>query len=86
MEEKVLIKEEQPIQNSGIGILAFILSIIGFMTGYLYIGILFDIAAIVLAIIALKKSKNKSAKKRIVYSRIDYCGMCFYIYVVYLYI
>ncbi len=54
---------QQSIKNSRIGILAFVLSIIGFMTGYLYIGVLFDIVAIVLAIIALKKSKSKSVKK-----------------------
>ena len=53
----------QPAKTSAIGILAFVLSIIGFMTAFLYIGIFLDIAAIILAIITLIKSKNKPIKK-----------------------
>ncbi|HIU57660.1 MAG TPA: zinc ribbon domain-containing protein [Candidatus Ornithomonoglobus merdipullorum] len=48
---------------SAFGIIAFILSIIGFMTGFLRIGVAFDVVAIILAIIVLIKSKRKPTKK-----------------------
>ncbi len=53
----------QPAQTSAMGLLAFVLSIIGFMTAFLLIGIFLDIAAIILAIITLIKSKNKPIQK-----------------------
>lgn len=54
---------QQPVQSNGISILSFVLSIIGFMTAGFGFGILFDIVAIVLAIIALKKAKINPIKK-----------------------
>lgn len=44
-----------------LGMIAFILSIVGFMTGIFYIGIALDIVAIFLAIRAIKKSGGKPA-------------------------
>ncbi|MBR5479435.1 MAG: zinc ribbon domain-containing protein [Clostridia bacterium] len=44
-----------------LGTIAFVLSIVGFMTGIFYIGIALDIVAIFLAIRAIKKSGGKPA-------------------------
>ena len=52
----------KPVKSSGIGIAALGLSIIGFMTGFIGIGILFDVIAVILAIIALMKSKRIPTK------------------------
>ncbi len=51
-----------PVRSSGIGIAVLIFSIIGFLTGFMGIGILFDIVAVILAIIALIKSKRTPTK------------------------
>ncbi len=53
----------QPAKTSVLGILAFILSIVGFLTAFLRIGILLDIVAIILAIVTLVKSKRKPIKR-----------------------
>ena len=52
-------------KSSALGITAFVLSIIGFLTGWIYIGILFDTIAIILSIIALIRIKvtKKNIKK-----------------------
>ena len=52
----------KPVKSSGIGIAALVFSIVGFMTGFIGVGILFDVIAIILAIIALVKSKRTSTK------------------------
>lgn len=57
--------ETSPTQNiilkqprvSALGIVAFVLSIIGFLTGFIVIGIFFDAIAIILAIISLLLSR-----------------------------
>lgn len=49
-------------QNTGLGIAVFVLSIIGFITGILYIGIVFDIIAIILGIITLIIAKKHNYK------------------------
>lgn len=59
-------QESQPIpaeKVSALGIIAFILSIIGFLTGFLRIGVALDVIAIILAIIVLIKSKRRPIKK-----------------------
>lgn len=61
--QKYTVVPKQPSQTNAISILAFILSIIGFMTAWLKLGILLDIIAIALGIIVLIKSKNKPIKK-----------------------
>lgn len=48
--------------SSRLGIAALILSICGFMTGFLEIGIILDVIAIVCAILVLKKSRQKQIK------------------------
>lgn len=48
--------------GSGFGIAALILSIVGFMTGFLQIGIVFDLIAIVLAIMTFKTARKKPTK------------------------
>lgn len=45
--------------KSGLGIAAFILSIIGFFLGFILVGVLFDIIAIILGIIAIVSKNNK---------------------------
>ncbi|MHB8132128.1 MAG: DUF4190 domain-containing protein [Mobilitalea sp.] len=45
-------------KKSGLGIASLILGIIGFLTGFFVIGILFDIIAIILGIIAFASKKN----------------------------
>lgn len=47
-------------KGSGLGIASFVLGIIGFLTGIFAIGIIFDIIAIVLGLIAIAGKKNKS--------------------------
>jgi hypothetical protein len=53
----------QPIKNSGLGIAALILSIIGFMTGIIGIGLIFDIISVIFAVIALILSIKKPIKR-----------------------
>ncbi len=53
---------ETGYKNHTLGTNAFVLSIIGFMTGLMGIGIFLDILAIILAVITLKKSKSISIK------------------------
>ena len=53
----------KPVKSSGIGIAALVFSIIGFMTGFIIIGIFFDIIAVILAIIALLVSTKKHTSK-----------------------
>lgn len=48
--------------NSGLSVAALVLSIIGFLTGFLVIGILFDIVAIILAVLVFIKAKKKPIK------------------------
>lgn len=61
--QKYTVVSKQSSQTNAISILAFILSIIGFMTAWLKFGIILDIIAIVLGIIVLSKSKNKPIKR-----------------------
>jgi TM2 domain-containing membrane protein YozV len=59
-ENKVEQKMETWKEKSGLGIAAFVLAIIGFMTAFLGgIGVFFDIAAIILAIISFVKKEGK---------------------------
>ena len=52
-------------KSSALGITAFVLSIVGFLTGWIYIGIVFDAIAIILAAVALIgiKVSKKNIKK-----------------------
>lgn len=47
-------------QKAGLGIAALVLSIVGFLTGFIGIGIIFDIIAIILVLIAIISKKQKS--------------------------
>lgn len=47
-------------KNTGLGITALVLSIFGFLLGWIGIGLLLDFIAIILAIIALAKKNNKN--------------------------
>lgn len=46
--------------RNGLGIASLILGIIGFLTGFIVIGVFFDIIAIILGVIALSSKKNKN--------------------------
>lgn len=49
-------------ENSGLGVAALVLSILGFLTGFLLIGMVLDVVAIVLAILVFRKAKKTSTK------------------------
>lgn len=49
--------------NSGLSVAALVLSILGFLTGFLGIGMILDVIAIVLAIVVLVKARKKPLKK-----------------------
>lgn len=59
------IQEISKRHNNGMDIATLILGIIGFLTGWLGIGILFDVIAIILGLVALMKAKKHKAKKGI---------------------
>ena len=48
--------------TSGMGVVAFVLSIFGFLTGFLMIGVLLDLVSIVLGILVLRKAKKTPLK------------------------
>ncbi|WP_195542749.1 zinc-ribbon domain-containing protein [Massiliimalia timonensis] len=78
--EKTMIINNQIIsqnnkKNSGLGIAAFVLSVIGFMTSCFVIGIIFDIIAFVFAIIVLKKAKSNNLKKGFAVTGITISGV-----------
>ncbi len=52
--------EETKQLSSSLGVASLIVGIVGFLTGFIVIGILFDVIAIVLAIIALNSKKSKN--------------------------
>lgn len=49
-------------EGSGLGIAALVLSIIGFLTGFLGFGLVLDVIAIVLAVLVLVKAKKQPIK------------------------
>ena len=49
-------------ESSGLGVAALVLSILGFLTGFLLIGMVLDVVAIVLAILVFRKAKKTSTK------------------------
>lgn len=55
--------QEQKIKTPKLGIIALVLSIIGFLTAFMIIGLFLDVIAIVLGIIALVQSKKRTMKK-----------------------
>ena len=57
------IQEISKKHNNGLGITALVLSIIGFWTGWLGIGVLLDVLAIILGVFAIVKAKKSNANK-----------------------
>lgn len=48
--------------GSGLGVAALVLSILGFLTGFLLIGMVLDVVAIVLAVLVFRKAKRTPTK------------------------
>lgn len=56
--EEMKMEQKRELKN-GLGIASFVIGIIGFLTGFIAIGMYFDIIAVILAVIALVSKKNK---------------------------
>ena len=57
------IQENSNKHNNGLDITALVLAVIGFLTGWIGIGVLLDVIAIILGIIALIKAKRTNKKR-----------------------
>ena len=56
--EEMKMEQKRELKN-GLGIASFVIGIIGFLTGFIAIGMYFDIIAVILGVIALVSKKNK---------------------------
>ena len=68
--------------NPGLGIAAFVLSVIGFLTAFLIIGIFLDIAAIALGVIALILAKKKPFRRGFSVAGIVISGVSLVLYAI----
>ncbi len=51
--------EESNVKSGTLGVVSFVVSIMGFMTSFFFIGAIFDIAALIIGIVALVNKNNK---------------------------
>ena len=60
----VVVQAAEPESKTGssLGVASLVLSILGFLTGFLLIGMVLDVVAIVLAVLVFRKAKKTSTK------------------------